>query len=499
VSPTTYRCVFGGGWRSQDSDGRKAFWLGPNRENILLQSIWRSDTGGIPAVYCFNSKTGRTRFELADLFVEDVNSKRSHFLTTTWIWGRGWGADGAEPLRILAIWDADHVRSRRLGFDLAACHGACFVPTSPINPGHDSSHGYSGIAKKETHLRDSRILVFSARRYEQNLAKVYPLGSSHLYTVRLDGSGLRQITAGQGFDVFPSMSKDGKRVLFWRSRDPVYSWWIGSEMELYSVSLTGTDLRRMGQVADNTYRGSLVHTQRPSWIDVSHKTEEIIVSDRDGNVELTTDAYLYNPSGNRIIGAKYDRSPAEEGPPKHLIADQATHALAWVPAGYLAPVWIDDNLLVARVNGTKKFAILDSKGRELMRKEVRLNVEDQDSADPLADPEASFGRARRAFRLWSSRVFLMQDHHSLSTGGWDFVYRVDMNRGRAEFVCDQSIQGVSRDGFSFVGSEYRWVGAIKGPGAGWLGKMYLWDAKALTSKAIGFRLMETLGACFAKP
>jgi len=116
--------------RQQDDDGQKAYRLESRGKNILLQETWRSDAGGIPVIYCFGANTGRLRFELADLFLEGVDSEKAHFLTTTWKWGRGFGCEGTAPLRKLVIWDAKSVIPRQLGFDLASCHGACFVPTA---------------------------------------------------------------------------------------------------------------------------------------------------------------------------------------------------------------------------------------------------------------------------------------------------------------------------------------------------------------------------------
>ena len=45
-------------------------------------------------------------------------------------------------------------------------------------------------------------------------------GHSHLFTIRLDGSGLRQLTDGPYDDSEPAVSRDGRRIAFTTDRDP---------------------------------------------------------------------------------------------------------------------------------------------------------------------------------------------------------------------------------------------------------------------------------------
>jgi Tol biopolymer transport system component len=45
-------------------------------------------------------------------------------------------------------------------------------------------------------------------------------GHSHIFTIRLDGSGLRQLTSGPYDDYDPVVSPNGRRIAFSRDRDP---------------------------------------------------------------------------------------------------------------------------------------------------------------------------------------------------------------------------------------------------------------------------------------
>ncbi len=79
---------------------------------------------------------------------------------------------------------------------------------------------------------NGRLIVF-AGNHDPGLA---PQGS-HLYVMKRDGSGVRQLTGGSFYDSNPSFSPNGKLVVFDRGGLQ------GRVTQIFSVSLDGSDLR----------------------------------------------------------------------------------------------------------------------------------------------------------------------------------------------------------------------------------------------------------------
>jgi Tol biopolymer transport system component len=65
-------------------------------------------------------------------------------------------------------------------------------------------------------------------------------GHSHLFIVRLDGSGLRQLTSGPFNDFDPAVSPNGKRIAFSSNRDPDGR---RDHSDVFSIGTDGTGLR----------------------------------------------------------------------------------------------------------------------------------------------------------------------------------------------------------------------------------------------------------------
>jgi Tol biopolymer transport system component len=89
---------------------------------------------------------------------------------------------------------------------------------------------------------DGRLLAFSGKG---SRGQGFPKGSK-VFLVRADGSGMRQLSKGEGEDETPAFSPDGKRVAF--SREPVE----GSkerDSELYEVEIAGGEPTRLTEDA----------------------------------------------------------------------------------------------------------------------------------------------------------------------------------------------------------------------------------------------------------
>jgi len=66
---------------------------------------------------------------------------------------------------------------------------------------------------------------------------VWPLDRMEIYTSRLDGSDLRQLTDNGAYNAEATVSPDGRRIIFTSTRD--------SDLELYTMNVDGGDLRRI--------------------------------------------------------------------------------------------------------------------------------------------------------------------------------------------------------------------------------------------------------------
>lgn len=92
---------------------------------------------------------------------------------------------------------------------------------------------------------DQRIIFSSTFRADpacpvppdRSQGYVWPLGRFELFTVKRDGSDLRQLTNNGAYNAEATVSADGKRVIFTSTRD--------GDVELYTMNVDGSDIRRV--------------------------------------------------------------------------------------------------------------------------------------------------------------------------------------------------------------------------------------------------------------
>lgn len=83
---------------------------------------------------------------------------------------------------------------------------------------------------------------------------IYP--TFDIYSVKLDGSDLKQLTSSPGYDAEGTISPDGKKILFTSTRD--------GDLELYDMNLDGSSPRRLTNALG--YDGGAWHSQDGQWI-----------------------------------------------------------------------------------------------------------------------------------------------------------------------------------------------------------------------------------------
>ena len=93
--------------------------------------------------------------------------------------------------------------------------------------------------------KDQRIIFASTFRDnpacpvppDRSMGYVWPIGSFELFTVKKDGTDLKQLTANGAYNAEATVSPDGNHVIFTSTRD--------GDIELYTMNPDGTNVRRL--------------------------------------------------------------------------------------------------------------------------------------------------------------------------------------------------------------------------------------------------------------
>ena len=105
-----------------------------------------------------------------------------------------------------------------------------------------------------------------------------------LYSVRPDGSGLRQLTSGTVLDSAPIVSPDGKRVVFERRAS------VDAAADLYAVRVLGGGLHGLTSGPDDDHQADFSPDGRAI----------VFVRDTDPGPNASEDLYSMRPSGARL-------------------------------------------------------------------------------------------------------------------------------------------------------------------------------------------------------
>jgi len=348
-------------------------------------------------------------------------------------------------------------------------------------------------------------IIFSAKRFEQHLDKVYSLGPAHLYSMGVDGRGVRQITTGPGFDVCPEMSLDGKRVLFWRCKGEIYQWTESAKVELCSIDPDGSNLRDLHRVMLGYPRLGLARAFEhygPDVLRSSGNDNAVVVHDLRNRWTLTVMQPLFSADCKHLIGYHYDDGHKYSLDTNAILIDLESGRVTVLGPKYWVPLWIDNRSIFATVgNLTARdapsiFVVLDTRGRETVRRDYSRKEHEAPESNRPFDDDFGIPRRRRSFSIGKPGLIVVQSHFSMSDGGYDSSFEIDMRNGTFKELPLGALEGVSGDGSRILGSDTAWVGGYKGMGAWKLCKMFLWDTRKETSTQVGFRHSLLFGACF---
>lgn len=149
-----------------------------------------------------------------------------------------------------------------------------------------------------------------------------------LYTVNLDGTGMKRLTDVPGYDAEGSYSADGKQIVFTSSRD--------GDPDLYIMDVDGKNLRQLTDVKG--YDGGPFFSPDQKWVifrsdrDQEHMLQLFAISvDGKTEVQLTRNLNQVNwcpyfhPSGKYLVWSSADYSKGPMSAKFHLFTMELTY------------------------------------------------------------------------------------------------------------------------------------------------------------------------------
>ncbi len=207
---------------------------------------------------------------------------------------------------------------------------------------------------------DGQRIVFDVYVGENN---------NDVFTINADGSGLEQLTDSPGYDGHPHWSADGQRIVFNSDRaSPDLSvGWNDRWHEIFSMKADGSDVRQHTRCQAVCTYGSLSPDNKKvlyrkvikaagfNWeLGSIEKNSEIFIADSDGKNEINIsnnaafDGWpVFSPDGKRIAFASNRSGPARTGQIWLMNSDgTGLQQLSKGPWSHAQPAWAFDGQAV---------------------------------------------------------------------------------------------------------------------------------------------------------
>ena len=207
---------------------------------------------------------------------------------------------------------------------------------------------------------DGQRIVFDVYVGENN---------NDVFTINADGSGLEQLTDSPGYDGHPHWSADGQRIVFNSDRaSPDLSvGWNDRWHEIFSMKADGSDVRQHTRCQAVCTYGSLSPDNKKvlyrkvikvagfNWeLGSIEKNSEIFIADSDGKNEINIsnnaafDGWpVFSPDGKRIAFASNRSGPARTGQIWLMNSDgTGLQQLSKGPWSHAQPAWTFDGQAV---------------------------------------------------------------------------------------------------------------------------------------------------------
>ena len=164
-----------------------------------------------------------------------------------------------------------------------------------------------------------------------------------LYTIGLDGRGLKRLTDAPGYDAEGSFSSDGKQIVFTSSRD--------GDPDIYVMDADGTNVRQLTNTPG--YDGGPFFSPDDKWIIFRSDRQkehmlQIFAISADGKTEVQLTNNLeqvhwcpyFHPSGNYFIWAMADYSRGPQ--PFHLYTMELSYPAGKLTGGKVSQITDSD-------------------------------------------------------------------------------------------------------------------------------------------------------------
>ena len=238
-----------------------------------VSPVWTSEGDGI--LYVSNIGGGR------DLYYQRVRRNKRRCTAATFDYRSKDSRDCRWRRRPHRLFGVEHERWHLVVAISSIGNSLCFFP-------HVRSARPPSASRRVTLSPDKQWLAFDSDRS----------GNMDIYKMRIDGTGLQQLTRNPADDFYPSWSPDGRQIAF-------HSWRSGNR-DSYVMSADGSAERMIAGGPAHEYAGawSPDGSQIAFWSDRSGRDEIYIVPASGGDARRLTSegasVSLWSPDGNFI-------------------------------------------------------------------------------------------------------------------------------------------------------------------------------------------------------